>query len=969
MDDYGGIDPDLLYEANLLLDYELAKIRSPSSSELQETNVVTRPSGWDENGVDLSLRADPFGLIPAGEAGGWVLVPETRSTITDDMRRRLGPIGGGDRKTDVFQRLSAKSPAPAVQKVDIPRTTQVKPPTFPRPLNPGRFQNHANLKVVPVATPRPPQKFEEVKVITKQQRQKLKREKAKARKRENNVRIAQIKNPAAHLVLPPKPDPIPNVSVIHVSAGPSLSDQDVRVSSTSGEPQYSIRPTPANCYDDYDYPEDDWGDLEQLDLNKGHIDDDFGYSPPRRSYPTRKVGHKGLRFVAEMPPLPGSSPNPPPATRPVDWNFTHKKCELEYYIVSDQWLVLERSLQLLDMFRANTVQKMPEDTLAEIVEHGHSVHLRGNNFERFHPFYNESPSPGNAAVQRLLREIERTRLMCVNTEGKEQLMPDGVEPRVNVAVGSFDGTVLYFNDYHLIPESILKMFADPKYTKIGSGLINEMAPLKLVKARLRNWVEIGSLRMALYPPAWEMFQQRILDMDPKDYHQEVKIGHGIDYMVRDLVYAGYYPQEYFRTKFDHTWNWKRYKFKKEGIPPKEMLPHLLENVRTPFAELILIVDLFAKLRGYDLTEEPFWPIAYEALDLCRLKSPEVFQVNLNEDWTIFNWMARISTGHRVDHLSLPGQCMEMEHFLHSRADFVEPYLKEDLNQIAEEIFQRFFGPDGIEFPTYEFMQRLPLRTLLETRCSTCGRISQADHRCTGINPGCTYDHDGETFPPHSTLCCPNLHNHCWVCMTVGHSPSVHDKPALLKTGRELRKRFLAFAPRGLFTALPFLVNHPQGRLRLAAPFWKASYDGKRYNSAVVMRYLLGIARFVPLSLLGEERRRKEEELHRAQDRKLMDAVHENAICEDLNFRPISRELRKDEMVKARAEEKKKNLSKDEMAKAAKAQRRVQEKIERQRGIEKRQQAAREKAQNEKRKVVISPPTNKKPPRPQLFRRK
>ena len=136
MDDYGGIDPDLLHEANLLLDYELAKIRSPSSSELQETNVVTRPSGWDENGVDLSLRADPFGLIPAGEAGGWVLVPETRSTITDDMRRRLGPIGGGDRQTDVFQRLSAKSPTPAVQKVDIPRTTQVKPPTFPRPLNP-----------------------------------------------------------------------------------------------------------------------------------------------------------------------------------------------------------------------------------------------------------------------------------------------------------------------------------------------------------------------------------------------------------------------------------------------------------------------------------------------------------------------------------------------------------------------------------------------------------------------------------------------------------------------------------------------------------------------------------------------------------------------------------------------------------------------------------------------------------------
>ena len=116
MNDYECTDPDLLQEANLLLDYELSKIRGPRSSGQRETTVVTRPSGWDENEVDLCLQADPFGLIPAGEVGGWVLVPETRSTITDEMRLRLGPIGGGERKTNV-QSLSAKKPALTIQKI------------------------------------------------------------------------------------------------------------------------------------------------------------------------------------------------------------------------------------------------------------------------------------------------------------------------------------------------------------------------------------------------------------------------------------------------------------------------------------------------------------------------------------------------------------------------------------------------------------------------------------------------------------------------------------------------------------------------------------------------------------------------------------------------------------------------------------------------------------------------------------
>ena len=831
------------------------------------------------------------------------------------------------------------------------------------PLNSGRFQNHANLKVIPMATPKPRQTFKEVQKIAKVNRQKQKRLRAKARRRENRDRIVNLRNDCIYAPLPDKPTPIQDLPIVYVAAGNSVSSKDRRVQMKGAEPQQIIIPTPSNCRDDYDDYKDEWGCLSKED---GSDNDDlhFHARPSRKPFPA-KYERRGLLSV-DLPSLPGSTENPPPATRVTDWMFYSKDCQLMYYIISDQWLVLERSLQLRDMFRANSVQKMPKDTVADVVLSCQSTHLQGYDKERFHPFYDMTPSPGNQDVQRFIREVERTRLLCVNTEGKDQFLENGKDPRVNVTVGSFDGTVLYFNDYNRVPESIRAMFIDPKYTKIGSGLQRVIDQFMLLKERIRNWVEVGSLRMALYPPAWEMFQQKMLNQDPKDYGKEFQIGHGVDYMVVDLVAAGYYPQDYVRTKFDFKWNWKRHNFATEGKPPQEMLPHLLENVRTPFAELILIVDLFSQLRGYERTTEPFWPILYEALDLCRLKSPEVFPENLHEDRTIFNWTSRVSTGDRIDQHPQPSQCMEMLHFLSARADFVEPYLTEDLNKTAELIFHRFFTPGGIEFPSYEHMAKVPLRRLLEERCSKCGALNKPEHRCTGNNLCCAYPHDGEVFPPHSTLCCPNLHNYCRVCMTVGHSKSVHYKPSFLKTTRELRKRYLEFASQGLFTCLPFLVNHPQGRLRIAAPHWKASYDGKRYNGAVLMRYFLGVAQFVPLSLLGEERRQKEEELHREQDRKMLAAVHANACLDNTNFQPVPLDFKSTELTKARDEAKEARKTKDEMAKAAKAQRRAKEKEIKE--TAERRQAARERQQNENRRIILAPTRSNPSKRARLFRR-
>ena len=73
--------------------------------------------------------------------------------------------------------------------------------------------------------------------------------------------------------------------------------------------QESLRPTPSNCQDDYDYPEHYREDMEQLKINKGHIDDEFRYSPPRRSYPVKKLGSGSFGFRAASSWLLSESPS------------------------------------------------------------------------------------------------------------------------------------------------------------------------------------------------------------------------------------------------------------------------------------------------------------------------------------------------------------------------------------------------------------------------------------------------------------------------------------------------------------------------------------------------------------------------------------------------------------------------------------------------------------------------------------
>jgi hypothetical protein len=962
MDEYFTPSPDALAEANRLLDEELAKRREAREARARHIEQGSAVRAHCRDGNEGSgHRTDPFGSIPAEAAGMWTLLPLATEPRLN-VRERLGPVVNKEEKAPIFKRLGPKEGASEPEPMDTSPTTD----NPVQPLNPGRFQNHENLKVIPLETPKPRQTFEEVKEIARKNRKKNKKQRAKARKAAEKERVKTITNTFNHLPLPQKPDPITKPAIIRVEAGYSIASKDRKTLEEGPGASIPLMPPPV----DWDDDDEEWRALDALNLDdSGNDVGDFQINPAtgKRQFPKR-YKPKGVLSV-EIPPLPDSTKDSPMLTRAVDWMFYAKKSQLQFYIVSDQWLLLERSLKVRDMFRPNLINKMPEDTISEVLPLGRSVHLQGTDTSRYHPFYDTKPSPTNLHIRDFIREVDRTRILCVNTEGKKQFLSDGRTPRVNVAVGNIKGTVLYFNDYHLVPEAIRAMFDDPKYTKVGSGLAAEMAEFDRLRVRLRNWVEVGSMRLALYPPAWEMFQRKLLNLPPKDVLKEFKIGHGIEYMVRDLVEAGYYPQEYKRTEYA-WWEWDKpcYEFKKVGKPHREMLPHFLENVRTPFAEMILIVDLFAKLRGYKVDTEPFYPILYEALDLCRLRSSEVLQANLDEDWSVFNWTARVTTGDRSDHQALPSQCMELYNFLCSRADFVEPLLKEDLKKTAELVYKRFSEPGGVELPSHEHILRLPLRTLLAERCPVCGRMRTEDHHCETMDLVCLYPHDGATFDPHTTLCCPNLHHYCRTCQLVGHQEDVHNKPLLLKTARELRQRYFQFASQGLFTSIPFLVNHRQGRRLISAPHWKASYDGNRYNASVVTRYQLGVIRHIPLCQLGEEHRLRDEKLHRESDQRLLEAVHANVMNVDLNFKPVKRSYKAEIVAETRQKAVQERKDKDALAKAAKAQRREKEKEKLQSETAQRRKAARELQQNDNRRILLEPTKSEPPARHRLFRR-
>ena len=528
----------------------------------------------------------------------------------------------------------------------------------------------------------------------------------------------------------------------------------------------------------------------------------------------------------------------PPDFREVDIFFESPSPTHGFYSVRDRWALVERDMLLADSEKPFPECPMPETPTSELIKLvRENPNFRGDWTGFYTEFLDLHPDENNTDIQAFIETVENTRVMCINTIGKNLVISDsfgGTRPRVMLSVGTFTGQVLFFNDISLINPRILHFIKSPTYVKIGSGLDLVFEELKRVDIPVKNWVETGAMRLALYPPTWTPLSTSSTKSPPK-------VGvmpFDIDTQIEDLLKAGFLKQPYTRMMFNDDWL-QDPKFTGHGKIPRDALPHLLENTRIPCAEAILIVAHFAMQRQYSISE-PFFPILFEAFSLCHARDPKDFQRYLDPE--VNYWMALLPTGTRLQQAALPASCIETSVYRKAMADFVEPvYPNFKPTEIAEAVFQRFFGPNRIEFPTYLEMRANNLDVLWLNRCKSCAKKGHSAKDCPiNKSPTCNYEHDGEICEPHSILCCPVLHGHCKKCFHTGHHERVHYDTKHLKTLREVRQRYFQFMAHGAFTSMPYLMLHPEGRKKATSYHWSLALDGRKFRRAVVTRYVLRV---------------------------------------------------------------------------------------------------------------------------------
>jgi len=587
--------------------------------------------------------------------------------------------------------------------------------------------------------------------------------------------------------------------------------------------------------------------------------DDDDFQPEEYLEPEDRPWMKGYVRPANVRRM-AEDPTPVPENQFVVERTTHNFFEspsrqLEKQAIEDKWVLLEREMLLRDLESDRLpTQAMPKDTIADFKKIlNDPLKTAGGKQAPNIAFKKNPPDQNDQRVISFVAEVTRTRVLCVNTEGTEAW--DDAEaktgPRTMITLAALNGTVLFFADHRFVPTVLIEKLADPAITKIGCGLTKEFAELERVGLQLRNWVETGALRLALYSRTWEPFQPDPTRPKLKGYTYGAR-RYGIEEQVQDLKREGFLPSNYKRTDYRFYWA----KDLDAGFVPTKMWDHVWENGRIPCAFLLLVVVDFARTRNLS-DEHPAMGILNEALDLCRGRDPSNFQTHLEpnlrpKDW----WFAHRGTGTPRDKMFLPAACEEMIHTRSTFADFTEPIEIENRDVVAQRVYDRFFGINPIPFPTCEEFDRDIKKNLILGRCGCCGAKDHVDNCPKVPNPTCEYNHDGEVeLRPHTLEFCPILHNYCGMCCTVGHHERVHYAVGHQQTNRELRERYFRFMARGAFTSVPFLAFHPEGYKKLSSVHWNRCYEGGAYRRAAITRHLLGIGPEV-LERLQEKARKQ-----------------------------------------------------------------------------------------------------------------
>ena len=580
-----------------------------------------------------------------------------------------------------------------------------------------------------------------------------------------------------------------------------------------------------------------------------------------------------LEKISEAKRFKSSDLTPSPShlqkLRPEVHDVTSDACEsLQHFIDRDRRAMLERELRLQASHDPLPLVRMPLLTLKQLKTHLWDKFGHQPNRDVTILVNESSILQHQADIDRLIAEVERTRLLAVFTEepdpGQEARNngeAEVVKETVVITLATFSGLTLIIRDPRLVPNKIKTFLTEVAVAKISSRPDRDCKALQKVGISLRGWIDSGAIYRALL-------------------NNDANLG--LEVQARFLEAEGYVKAAPQLSN----------QFEAEALDAKQRLA--IENVLVPTAVTLASALHFGLKRGYPDDKQMF-PVIFEAIDLVRNRVPEDLE-DLAAD-PIKNWMVGIpGLGEKHRTVNDPRALLS---FRLMRADFVEVF---DPNfnprEAAKVPFRLFVDPDGerVCLPCSNSIRK-GKGYIFKGRCNNCGKFAHQTHHCpelrNGQSPVCVYPHDGvPDLRPHSTRLCPILHHACLICRVKGHSRDVHVWQNF--SHRELRERFFQHAHLGLLTSLPYLSLFPEARAKMIKAHWRGGYRADSFNRDLITRYQLGISGDTNLSLVPDRAQRDREDAVQlvAAD---LEAVKRHADADDpRDTKPIPADLLKQE---------------------------------------------------------------------------
>jgi hypothetical protein len=521
----------------------------------------------------------------------------------------------------------------------------------------------------------------------------------------------------------------------------------------------------------------------------------------------------------------------PMSIRQTDVNFINPSPTLGLASVRSQWALKDRMHRLYEVEQAAENHYLSDSPIDYYMDKlGQKRIYQGNEG----PFYDFSSSSSDRmgradrkkVISEFIRHVYHTGIICVNTDAHRQ----GQKHREDIMISfaNLRGEVIFYNRTRAMPEPFFAVLKDVGITKVGVGFSSDLRELTDVGVDVLNWADIGCARLAFHSGA----------LQEKREHPDTMIKYSVETLIWDLVKQKLFSDQYVRTPYN-AHSHKVRKLLDQSILPKEMIPHVKENVKVPLAYLVFIADHYALCRGYDTSSEPILPIMHEALDLIRGRDPLHLQHHI--DGNIDLWLGLAEVLDRNQAMLVPSSALGVNNYRRALANHGENYFdRETIAKHTTTALKLYTGDEALDIPFANELENRHAFGPQSDRCRTCAGRGHPTEKCGRKFVACDYEHFGETLPAHTILTCPMLHSYCDTCLTVGHPYQVHFYAPQMRPSLELRRLYFTHMSRGAWTCLPFLSLDPEMAKKMNTRHWLYSFDGARFRHANITRYALKI---------------------------------------------------------------------------------------------------------------------------------